>query len=153
MDEPTAAIHPHSRNMLFEVLESLHSAGMDIIYTTHYMEEAQRLCSRIGIIDSGRIIAQGSLKDLREISNTRESIHIELSTDTASDHHLKELFPDIPFTHNGAQLDFQMTNCRTAFPGIISKLSENQYEISQAEICKANLETVFLNLTGRQLRD
>jgi len=62
MDEPTAGIDPQSRNLIFEVVEKLHKEGMTIVYTTHYMEEAERLCDRIGIIDNGKIIAQGNIE-------------------------------------------------------------------------------------------
>lgn len=64
MDEPTVGIDPQSRNLIFEVVEKLHKEGMTIIYTTHYMEEAERLCNRIGIIDDGIIVAQGTLDEL-----------------------------------------------------------------------------------------
>lgn len=72
MDEPTVGIDPQSRNLIFEVVEQLHKKGMTIIYTTHYMEEAERFCDRIGIIDKGEIIVQGSLRELRE--HSRKSV-------------------------------------------------------------------------------
>src|SRR6185312_7146115 len=66
LDEPTVGVDPQSRNMIFELIESLNKQGMTIIYTTHYMEEAERLCDRIGIIDSGVIVAQGTLDELKK---------------------------------------------------------------------------------------
>ena len=66
MDEPTVGIDPQSRNLIYEVIEKLHKDGMTIVYTTHYMEEAERFCDRIAIIDNGQIIAQGSLNELKK---------------------------------------------------------------------------------------
>src|SRR6185369_9016198 len=76
MDEPTVGIDPQSRNLIFEVVEKLHKEGMTIVYTTHYMEEAERFCDRIGIIDNGVIIAQGTLDELRKSSTIKETIVI-----------------------------------------------------------------------------
>jgi ABC-2 type transport system ATP-binding protein len=83
MDEPTVGVDPQNRNHIFEVIERLNKEGMTIIYTTHYMEEAERLCDNISIIDEGRIIAQGTMKELRQISETQgtnlESIYLKLT--------------------------------------------------------------------------
>jgi ABC-2 type transport system ATP-binding protein len=83
MDEPTVGVDPQNRNHIFEVIERLNKEGMTIIYTTHYMEEAERFCDNISIIDEGRIIAQGTMKELRQISNTQEtnleSIYLKLT--------------------------------------------------------------------------
>jgi ABC-2 type transport system ATP-binding protein len=76
MDEPTVGIDPQSRNLIFEVIEKLHKEGTTIIYTTHYMEEAERLCDRIGIMDNGEIIAQGTLDELRTLGSMKESVVI-----------------------------------------------------------------------------
>jgi ABC-2 type transport system ATP-binding protein len=74
MDEPTAGIDPQSRNLIFEVVEKLHKEGMTIVYTTHYMEEAERLCNRVGIIDEGEIIAQGTINELRTLGSMKETV-------------------------------------------------------------------------------
>jgi ABC-2 type transport system ATP-binding protein len=79
MDEPTVGIDPQSRNLIFEVVEKLHNEGMTIIYTTHYMEEAERLCDRIGIIDNGEIIAQGTLDELKTSGSMKETVVISFT--------------------------------------------------------------------------
>jgi ABC-2 type transport system ATP-binding protein len=79
MDEPTVGIDPQSRNLIFEMIEKLHSQGMTIVYTTHYMEEAERFCNRIGIIDNGQIIAEGTLDELKSTISTKEIINITFS--------------------------------------------------------------------------
>jgi len=77
LDEPTVGVDPQNRNHIFELIERLNNEGMTIIYTTHYMEEAERFCDKIAIIDEGRIIAQGTLKELREISKIQSAGGIE----------------------------------------------------------------------------
>src|SRR5687767_7252917 len=79
MDEPTVGIDPQSRNLIFEVVEKLHGEGMTIVYTTHYMEEAERFCNRIGIIDNGTIVAQGTLDELKENCGIKECISVSIS--------------------------------------------------------------------------
>ena len=79
LDEPTVGVDPQNRNHIFEVIERLNNEGMTIIYTTHYMEEAERFCDKIAIIDVGRIIAQGTLKELREISDVKDLLTIKLA--------------------------------------------------------------------------
>ena len=79
LDEPTVGVDPQNRNHIFEVIERLHNEGMTIIYTTHYMEEAERFCDKIAIIDVGRIIALGTLKELREISDAKDLLTIKLA--------------------------------------------------------------------------
>jgi ABC-2 type transport system ATP-binding protein len=77
LDEPTVGVDPQNRNHIFEVIERLNSEGMTIIYTTHYMEEAERFCDKIAIMDEGRIIAQGTLKELSEISNVKNEVVVK----------------------------------------------------------------------------
>jgi ABC-type methionine transport system ATPase subunit len=76
---PTVGIDPQSRNLIFEVVEKLHKEGMTIVYTTHYMEEAERLCERIGIIDDGDIIAQGTLDELKRLGSRKETLVISFT--------------------------------------------------------------------------
>jgi ABC-2 type transport system ATP-binding protein len=153
MDEPTVGIDPHSRNLIFDVIEELNSNGLTIIYTTHYMEEAERLCDRISIIDSGKIIAEGTLEELRNISNIKESIHIDLTSIPSEKSLNAELFSEFKITQQNNSIDFFTNNSGRDLSKIISLLTESGHEISSLEMRKANLETVFLNLTGRQLRD
>ncbi len=152
MDEPTVGIDPQSRNLIFEVMEKLHKEGMTIVYTTHYMEEAERLCNRIGIIDKGRIIAQGTLDELKSSSDIDETIMITFSnlTDTHYDR-LAESFDvskagdhAIRFISKAVQRDLSV---------IILKCHEAGLDITDVSIQKINLETIFLRLTGKQLRD
>ena len=152
MDEPTVGIDPQSRNLIFEVLEKLHHTGMTIIYTTHYMEEAERFCDRIGIIDHGQIIAQGKLDELRNDNGAKDAIAITLNhADERQISALQTFWPDSKMAD--MNLYFYSQDVKTDLPLIIRKCSEAETDIRSIEIQKTNLETIFLNLTGRQLRD
>jgi len=153
MDEPTVGIDPQSRNLIFDVLDTLHKQGMTIIYTTHYMEEAERLCDRIGIIDHGEIIADGTLDELRHSNNADESIIFTFSNLTGDKTNLiKEKIGNV-LSNDENSITFTTKNSNKDLQLIISGLSQTGLEISNIEIQRANLETIFLNLTGRKLRD
>jgi ABC-2 type transport system ATP-binding protein len=152
MDEPTVGIDPQSRNLIFEVVEKLHKQGMTIVYTTHYMEEAERLCDRIGIIDNGEIIAQGTLEELKSMSKIQETIVVSFTnlTDDLFGRISKEwinckrIDNTIQFFSNDVKSDLSI---------IIIKCNSANLAITHIDIQKVNLETIFLSLTGKQLRD
>jgi ABC-2 type transport system ATP-binding protein len=153
MDEPTVGIDPQSRNLIFEVLEKLHKEGMTIIYTTHYMEEAERFCDRIGIIDKGKIIAQGTLAELRNIGGIKENIIV---TFTSLPEDLKNKIRaalDGEFSFSETSLHYATLLARSDLSKLILRCSELGADIANIEIQKVNLETIFLALTGKQLRD
>jgi linearmycin/streptolysin S transport system ATP-binding protein len=153
MDEPTVGIDPQSRNLIFEVLEELHKNGITIVYTTHYMEEAERLCDRIGIIDHGEIIAQGTLDELRNTTNADETIiiHFEQSIENKITDLKKKLNNIINVSENS--ITIKSKNSGKELPQILMQINQDSLDIHQVEINKVNLETIFLNLTGRKLRD
>lgn len=152
MDEPTAGIDPQSRNLIYEVVEKLHKEGMTIVYTTHYMEEAERLCQRIGIIDDGRIIAQGTMDELRKSCSIRETIVITFAVLT------DELYNKVSsgsedIKRTGDSIQLLTNNSNSDLSKIVLKCSDTGLEILRIDIQKVNLETIFLSLTGKQLRD
>ncbi len=152
MDEPTVGIDPQSRNLIFEVVEKLHKEGMTIIYTTHYMEEAERLCDRIGIIDNGEIIAQGTLNELRASGSMKESVVISYTNLT------DERYNTIEKEWNDLQrfedaIHFYSMNIQGDLSKIILMCNEFGLDIRYIDIRKINLETIFLSLTGKKLRD
>lgn len=152
MDEPTVGIDPQSRNLIFEVVEQLHQKGMTIVYTTHYMEEAERLCDRIGIIDNGQIIAQGTLDEIKNSSLIKEAIAISFGN--LSDKMYEEI--SAFWQDSGRKNDkvyFYSSDLRSDLPRIILKCGQLEADIVNIEIQKTNLETIFLSLTGKQLRD
>ena len=152
IDEPTVGIDTQSRNLIFEVVEKLHKEGMTIVYTTHYMEEAERLCDRIGIIDNGEIIAQGTLDELRTSGSMKETVVISFTnltddryTTIANDWKYLQRFDDT--------IHFYSMNIQGDLSKIILKCNEVGLDIQHIDIQKINLETIFLSLTGKQLRD
>lgn len=152
MDEPTVGIDPQSRNLIFEVVEKLHQEGLTIIYTTHYMEEAERLCDRIGIIDNGKIIAEGTLNQLKQNSGLQEVIAVDVVQLTPTDFEkIRQTFKNVRL-HNQT-LYFNSDHIQSTLSEIVSKCHANGLEISNIDIQKINLEALFLNLTGKQLRD
>ena len=150
-DEPTVGVDPQSRNAIFEMLQQLNKQGITIIYTTHYMEEAERLCNKLAIIDNGQIVASGSLTDLLNTLDRKKTIKIIKTAETES---LYDKLCEIAVVNvfdfkyeiipnNEFQKDSQLY---TYFEKI--GLSSNLIEVSSA-----SLEDVFLHLTGRRIRD
>ncbi|MCX6297222.1 MAG: ABC transporter ATP-binding protein [Bacteroidetes bacterium] len=152
MDEPTVGIDPQSRNLIFEVLEKLHKEGMTIVYTTHYMEEAERFSDRIGIIDNGQLIAQGTLDELKSLSKMKETIAVSFVnlTDSLFEQISKE-WTDLNRVENS--IHFYSSDIKKDLSILILKCNQLGLDVIHIEIKKVNLETIFLNLTGKQLRD
>ncbi len=151
MDEPTVGIDPQSRNHIFEVIETLNKQGMTIVYTTHYMEEVERLCDRIAIIDSGKIIAQGTQSQLKGLVQTKESIQFEFIFLSESNvNQLREVLP-----HSMVQNENKLlVECTVQeLSKVITACNELQLSIKDIQLNKVNLESIFLSLTGKQLRD
>ena len=153
MDEPTVGVDPQSRNHIFEVIEKLRDDGMTIIYTTHYMEEAERLCDRIAIIDMGRIIAIGSLEQLKISSEVKDLLIIKISNfndETLS--HLKRLIP-FKMDEDPEILEIECADISKEISSVIGKIQETGAVIESIDSRIADLESIFLKLTGKHLRD
>ncbi len=152
MDEPTVGIDPQSRNLIFEVVEKLHKEGTTIIYTTHYMEEAERLCDRIGIMDNGEIITQGTLNELKTLGSMKESVVISYKnlTDKLSNT-IKKEWKDLQRFED--TIHFYSMNIQGDLSKIIIMCNTYGLDIRHIELQKMNLETIFLSLTGKKLRD
>jgi len=151
MDEPTVGVDPQSRNRIFEIVETLNKQGMTIVYTTHYMEEVERLCNRIAIIDKGTIIAQGTQAELQNESNINESIHLtfkEISTNQFNA--LKNKFSSIILQNTTVIFTCDI---QKELATIISLCNNEGLKITDIDLKKINLETIFLHLTGKNLRD
>jgi ABC-2 type transport system ATP-binding protein len=150
-DEPTVGIDPQSRNAIFDMLHQLNQNGKTIIYTTHYMEEAERLCSKLAIIDEGKIIANGSLNDLIKLSEKRETIRVRKTSSIISKAGFLKSLGDV------IELDYYF-EIRTEEKGkqnseLFLNLEKEGIPPELIELRKSSLEDVFLNLTGRSLRD
>lgn len=153
MDEPTVGIDPQSRNLIFEVIEELHSRGLTMIYTTHYMEEAERLCDKIGIIDEGKIIAEGSLDQLKKASTIKEEIHMKFLNPQKSDlNDLQEKYKSqLQIQENN--MTFSSSQANADLPELIQACANSNILLDKIDIRSLSLESIFLELTGKSLRD
>ena len=151
LDEPTVGVDPQSRNLIFELIRQLNKEGLTIIYTTHYMEEAEKLCNRIGIIDSGRIIAQGTLDELKQLSGISDVVVIDCDH-LPDEKHLAEKLK-APVTVTGNTANIIANDARKDLTRYVVACSDAGYEINRIDVQKANLESIFLKMTGKQLRD
>jgi ABC-2 type transport system ATP-binding protein len=150
MDEPTVGVDPQSRNRIFEMIEALRSKGMTIIYTTHYMEEAERLCDRIAIVDHGRIIAMGTAAELVQASfNSRSEVIVRFTS--ASDS-LAAWVRERGGRIDEATAQFTVEHAAEVGP-LLDAAARAGYEVADLSLRKPNLESVFLHLTGKELRD
>jgi ABC-2 type transport system ATP-binding protein len=149
LDEPTVGVDPQSRNLIFETIEDMSKQGRTIIYTTHYMEEAQRLCDKVAIIDHGKILDMDSVENL--IANHGGPSHIEAEfEEKLSDvNKIKSFVDDKNMQLNGTKIRFQTEKPMEA----LAKLNSSGVHFLSLKVQTANLEDVFLNLTGRRLRD
>ncbi|WBX71209.1 ABC transporter ATP-binding protein [Tenacibaculum retecalamus] len=151
MDEPTVGVDPQSRNRIFEIIENLNNQGMTIVYTTHYMEEVERLCNRIAIIDNGKIVAQGTQSELQKESNVKETIEITYQSILANQKKsLLENFQKITFKEKSFVI---VCDVNKDLVNIISICNAQKISIEDLKLNKVTLESIFLKLTGKQLRD
>jgi ABC-2 type transport system ATP-binding protein len=154
LDEPTVGVDPQSRNFIFENIETLNSQGMTILYTTHYMEEAERLCHRVAIIDQGQIIALDTPKALIEgLGGGVIRLGLPETTEETFIAKIKKLSGVKDISRQDNILSVQTYHSREALMQIIQLLNKAGVTINTLEILEPNLESVFLHLTGRRLRD
>lgn len=154
MDEPTVGIDPQSRNHILASVKSLNQSGCTIIYTTHYMEEAEELCKRIAILDHGKVIAEGTNEELKAIINTHNSISITVdSVERVSKEQLLKLEGVQSVTVEGCNVKIDSLKEIDNLDKIILYFTTNNIHIKNVVSKVTDLETVFLTLTGRKLRD
>ena len=154
LDEPTVGVDPQSRNAILASVERLGEEGMAVLYTTHYMEEAERLCDRIGIIDQGELIAEGTQADLVRIVGERDRLTLTAAGSLAATAAaLGELaaVDDAAVTDEGIALI--ISDARDHLPEILEVAGRTGSVVNSVDVDSADLESVFLKLTGRALRE
>ncbi|MEN6435763.1 MAG: ATP-binding cassette domain-containing protein [Anaerolineaceae bacterium] len=156
MDEPTVGIDPQSRRAILDSVKELNRQGMTVLYTTHYMEEAQELSDRVGIIDHGELIALGTQEELTRQVDEHESLVLHLG-DTDVPETLAAAVRDIPGVLQANVSDQSVTiispSVEAILPLAVAKANTLGIKIRTVDIQEPNLEAVFLKLTGRALRD
>jgi ABC-2 type transport system ATP-binding protein len=154
LDEPTVGVDPQSRNAILESVEGLSEQGMAVLYTTHYMEEAERLCDRVGIIDQGKLIAEGTRKELVSLVGGHDRVRLSATGDLAKAAAAlagQSWAHEASVTDNG--IDLVVADARGNLPAILRDVAATGVTIRSVEVTEPDLEAVFLHLTGRALRD
>lgn len=152
LDEPTVGVDPQSRNAIFETLLEFRRQGRTLLYTTHYMEEVERLCEHVAIMDHGRIVAQGPLAELKSHSSGPMVVTVELDrTIEVAD---AERIPGaIAWTSEGAVVTMEIADLTLDLVDALRFLADRGATVKGVRTKQASLEEVFLQLTGRSLRD
>ncbi|MCE9657252.1 MAG: ABC transporter ATP-binding protein [Burkholderiales bacterium] len=151
-DEPTVGVDPQSRNAIFDNLEELRRRGKALLYTTHYMEEAERLCDRIVIVDHGQVVASDTLAGIEKLLPATQSLEIEV--DGVADLVTLAALPGIDkVSQEGTLLRAGIADLARDTPALLAALAAGGRRVSRIASARPGLEDVFLSLTGRQLRD
>jgi ABC-2 type transport system ATP-binding protein len=152
LDEPTVGVDPQSRNSILESVEQLSAEGLAVLYTTHYMEEAERLCDRVAIIDEGRVRAEGTRRELVSLVGQRDRVSITGEMAMAEDS-VRGMNGVSEVSGSDRRLDVLVTDAGAMLPGLLARVTASGAIISGVEVVEPNLEAVFLHLTGKALRD
>lgn len=147
MDEPTVGVDPQSRNHIFDSIEELKRSGITLIYTTHYMEEAQRLCDRVAIIDQGKLLALDTVEELIAKHGGSSVVSAELSSHFESSQFAHQYVTQLQ--HNDNNVRFESERPFEA----LASLAKSGVQFETMNMSRPDLESVFLALTGRSLRD
>ncbi|MBS1829690.1 MAG: ABC transporter ATP-binding protein [Acidobacteria bacterium] len=148
LDEPTAGVDPQSRVRLLDLVRAQARAGACVLYTTHYMEEAESLCDRLAIVDHGKLIAQGTLTELRAMLGERDLVR------------LTGVFPSPPapdgievLQHSEDSLTLSVAQAAMRLPEIFAAIARAGGEVRGATVTQPSLESLFIKLTGKELRE
>lgn len=154
LDEPTVAVDPQSRNKILEGIMELNRRGATIIYTTHYMEEVEQICSRIAIIDKGKNVAVGTKEELKALIKTGESITMEvLQIDEIHIQNLKELPHVYKISYENNILKLEFSGGKHNLIRVVDYLKEQSISFGRVYTELPTLNDVFLEITGKELRD
>jgi ABC-2 type transport system ATP-binding protein len=155
LDEPTAGLDPQSRIALWEILGKLHAEGQTILLTTHYMEEADSVCDRVAIMDHGHILAVDTPKRLKESVGVDTIVTVSAAGDLDAFEQL--LQSQVEGATKSQRLDSSIQLHVKGMTGILPKVvavaEQGGFNITDLSVAEPTLETVFINLTGKELRD
>ena len=154
LDEPTVGVDPQSRNAILESVEALSAEGMAVLYTTHYMEEAERLCDRVAIIDEGEIKAEGTRRELVSLVGGKDRVTISGTGNLGAAAEAIRSLPDVAeASASDHAIQVLATDASRLLPALMTGITGTGASITSVEVEEPNLEAVFLHLTGKALRD
>ena len=154
LDEPTVGVDPQSRNAILEAVEQLAVEGMGVLYTTHYMEEAERLCDRVAIIDEGEIRAEGTRRELVALVGQQDRILLGIEGDVAGSRDAVAALDGITSVSDGQEgIEVLLPEAHERLTEVLAAANSDGSNVRRVEVVEPNLEAVFLHLTGRALRD
>ena len=154
LDEPTVAVDPQSRNRILEGIQELNRQGSTIIYTTHYMEEVEQICTRIAILDHGRCIASGTSEELKSMIKTGETVTIEAVALTEDHLAAIRALPHVfSLTYSDQTLKVSLSSANHNFIRILHYLESQEIAFGKVFSELPTLNDVFLEITGKELRD
>jgi ABC-2 type transport system ATP-binding protein len=154
LDEPTVGVDPQSRNAILSSVEDLSGEGMAVLYTTHYMEEAERLCDRVGIIDEGEIKAEGTRRELVALLGKKDHVTLAGTGDLHATASSIGGLPDVESASLGdGAIHLIVAGASRRLPEILGRAARAGASITGVDVVEPNLEAVFLSLTGKALRD
>ncbi|HWL87891.1 MAG TPA: ABC transporter ATP-binding protein [Polyangiaceae bacterium] len=157
LDEPTTGLDPQSRRMLWEVVLAFKLQGGSVVLTTHYMDEAERLCDRVGVVDHGQMIALGTPKELIESLGGQQIVELTLEKGEKAEEIDLDTLSTLPSVHTArmhtGRISLTVAQLHEALPALLSHVDETGRKLTSLSTHHATLEDVFVNLTGRQLRE
>ena len=160
LDEPTTGLDPQSRRQIWELVEEFKSTGRSILLTTHYMDEAERLCDRVAIIDHGKVIALGTPRELIASLGAEHVVEFVLAhgVDGLNEDVLRRIdgvrgVRRVGAENNGAGWELRSSELHRSVPALLAELTRRDLQLAELRTHSATLEDVFVHLTGRQLRD
>ncbi len=154
LDEPTVGVDPQSRNAILEAIETLGGAGLSVLYTTHYMEEAERLCDRVGIIDEGVLVAEGTRAELIERVGVHTHVRVQSPGNLATLAEACRRLPDVLEVSSApGAVDLLVSDGHRVLAPVVEAAEAAGVAVGGIDLVEPTLETVFLQLTGKALRD
>lgn len=154
LDEPTVGVDPQSRVRLLDLVREQAAAGVCVLYTTHYMEEAESLCDRLAILDHGRIIAAGTLEELRGSMGERDLVRLTGALDPEAVREAVRTLEGVEVVAAGPeQVALAVTGASRRLPEILTKVTATGAAVRETTVTRPSLESVFIRLTGKELRE
>ncbi len=153
LDEPTVGIDPQARNAILDIIRDIARQGTTIVFTTHHLEEAEKLCDRIAIMDHGQILQTGSVRELAKVVGDRDVVTLRGQFTAGQIQQCLEHEPVSVLSATDRMATLHLMGDHYGLASLVERLSQAGIELADLSVQKPTLESVFLKLTGRELRD